>query len=293
MFGQERILAGHRLGGHVRLGLRAVTAAGVAVILASCGGSALGAGSRGSAASAPGKGAGVTGTSPVIAGTPAAMTGRPLAGKVVGIDPGHNGLNYANPAAIDRLIWNGRAWESCNTTGTTTDGGYTEALFNFQVAVDLRADLIAAGARVVMTRYGNNGIGPCVNQRAAIINAAHADAAIAIHADGGPPEGRGFAILEPVADGGNDAVIAPSARLGDDIRAALLAGTAIPPSDYDGVNGLKARDDLAGLNLTQVPTVLVEVGNMRNATDASLLTSAPFQQQVARALTSAIVRFLG
>ena len=143
-----------------------------------------------------------------------------------------------------------------------------------------------------MTRTSNNGVGPCVNQRAAIMNNAHASAAVAIHADGGPPDGRGFAILEPIADGTNDAVIAPSARLGDDIRAALRAGTAMPPSNYDGVNGLKARDDLAGLNLTRVPTVLVEVGNMRNATDAALLASAPFQQQVARALTTAIIRFL-
>jgi N-acetylmuramoyl-L-alanine amidase len=211
---------------------------------------------------------------------------------VVGIDPGHNGGNFTSQAIIDRKIWNGRAWEDCNTTGTATDGGYTEALFNFQVAGYLRADLIADGARVVMTRAGNNGVGPCVNQRAAIMNNAHANAAIAIHADGGPPDGRGFAILEPIADGANNAVVAPSARLGDDIRAALLTGTVMPASNYDGVDGFKARDDLAGLNLAQVPTVLIEVGNMRNATDASLLTSAPFQQQVARALTVAVIRFL-
>jgi N-acetylmuramoyl-L-alanine amidase len=212
---------------------------------------------------------------------------------VVGIDPGHNGGNFTNQAVIGRMIWNGRAWETCNTTGTATDGGYTEALFNFQVAGYLRADLIAAGARVVMTRASNSGVGPCVNQRAAIMNNAHADAAIAIHADGGPADGRGFAILEPIADGANDAVIAPSARLGDGVRAALLAETAMPASNYDGTNGLKARDDLAGLNLAQVPTVLIEVGNMRNGTDARLLTSAPFQQQVARALTTAIIQFLG
>jgi len=31
-----------------------------------------------------------------------------LAGKVVGIDPGHNGRNYADPSFINHLIWNGR-----------------------------------------------------------------------------------------------------------------------------------------------------------------------------------------
>jgi N-acetylmuramoyl-L-alanine amidase len=84
-----------------------------------------------------------------------------------------------------------------------------------------------------------------------------------------------------------------SGLLGEDVRARLLAGTVMPPSDYDGVNGFKARDDLAGLNLARVPTVLVEVGNMRNATDAALLTSASFQRQAAAALAAAMIDFLG
>jgi N-acetylmuramoyl-L-alanine amidase len=299
MSGLECVLAGQRLSRRVRLGF-GTAAAGVAVILSGCSAPALGVGTGGIPGSHPGAGSsgGKGGIVDGAGGAPghgtrqAGIARRPLAGLVVGIDPGHNGGNSTHQAIIDRQIWNGRAWENCNTTGTATDDGYTEAQFNFQVAVDLRADLTAAGARVVMTRASNNGVGPCVNQRAAIMNDAHVNAAIAIHADGGPPDGRGFAILEPIADGANNAVIAPSALLGDDIRAALLAGTVMPASNYDGVNGLKARDDLAGLNLTQVPTVLIEVGNMRNATDASLLISAPFQQQVARTLTTAIISFL-
>ena len=66
----------------------------------------------------------------------------PLAGKIVGVDPGHNGLNYANLAIIDSPIWNGRAYEPCNTTGTETDAGYTEAQYNWNVALYLQADLL-------------------------------------------------------------------------------------------------------------------------------------------------------
>src|SRR6185437_15248794 len=111
-----------------------------------------------------------------------------------------------------------------------------------------------------------------------------ANVAVDIHADGGPVSGRGFAVLEPVADGPNDTVISSSARFGADVRVAMLAGTSMPVSSYDGVDGINHRDDLAGLNLTKVPKILIEVGNMKNATDAGLLTSAKFQQQVARAL---------
>ncbi len=120
-----------------------------------------------------------------------ARPGKPLAGKIVGIDPGHNGGNGADPAYINAIIWNGRESETCDTTGTQTAAGYTEARFNFNVARYLRADLEAAGARVVMTRTNNHGVGPCVNRRARIIDNAHANVAIDIHADGGRPGGAG------------------------------------------------------------------------------------------------------
>ena len=217
---------------------------------------------------------------------------KPLAGIIVGIDPGHDGGNFDDPSYINRLIWNGREWETCDTTGTETDGGYTEAQFNFNVATFLRAGLQRDGARVVMTRTSNTGVGPCVNTRAQIINRAHANVAIDIHADGGPASGRGFTVLEPVADGPNDRVIGSSRRFGGDVRAAFLRMTTMPVSTYDGADGIAYRDDLAGLNLTTVPKVLVECGNMRNATDAALLTSVTFQKEIAGALAAAIVAFL-
>ena len=261
----------------------------VAALLAAVAAAATGCGTASAYADPPVAG----GThAPAAAAAAAAATPLPLAGETVGIDPGHNGRNYTDPSFLDRQVWNGRTPEDCDTTGTATDGGYTEALFNFQVAGYLRADLVRDGARVVMTRTSNNGIGPCVNQRAAIINASHADVAVDIHADGAPSWGRGFTVLEPVADGPNDGVIASSARLAADVRAAMLDGTAMPVSNYDGTDGTKLRDDLAGLNLTTVPKILIEAGNMKNPADAAMLTSAAFQQQVAAVLLRAIVMFL-
>jgi N-acetylmuramoyl-L-alanine amidase len=222
----------------------------------------------------------------------ASPTTAPLAGKVVGIDPGHNGNNYTDPTFLNHLIWNGRAQETCDTTGTETDGGYSEARFNFSVATFLTADLRAEGAKVVLTRTSNSGVGPCVTTRAQIIDRAHAGVAIDIHADGGPPGGRGFTVLEPVADGPNDRVIGASKTFGRDLLESYRAVTGMPLSTYDGVGGIALRTDLAGLNLTTVPKVLIECGNMRNATDAGLLVSTSFQRLAAKAFARAITRYL-
>jgi len=221
-----------------------------------------------------------------------AVGSEPLAGEVVGIDPGHNGLNYTAPGTIDQPVFNGTGSESCDTTGTATDSGYTEAQFNFNVATYLQSDLQAEGATVVLTRPNNQGVGPCVTTRAAIIDNAHANVAVDIHADGGPVNGRGFAVLEPTADGPNNAVIGSSSTFAALLRNAFAAGTPMPVSTYDGVDGLQPRNDLAGLNLTTVPKVLIECGNMRNATDAALLVTPAFQQQAAAAMAQAITQFL-
>ena len=221
-----------------------------------------------------------------------AVGSQPLAGEVVGIDPGHNGLNYSAPGIIDQPVFNGIGDETCDTTGTATDSGYSEAEFNFAVATYLAADLQAEGAAVVLTRQDNTGVGPCVTTRAAIINNAHADVAVDIHADGGPAGGRGFTVLEPTADGPNNGVITASSAFAATLRNAFAAGTPMPVSTYDGVDGLQPRNDLAGLNLTTVPKVLIECGNMRNATDAGLLVTAAFQQAAAAAMAQAITTFL-
>jgi len=66
----------------------------------------------------------------------------------------------------------------------------------------------------------------------------------------------------------------------------------MPISNYDGTDGIAFRDDLAGLNLTIVPKVLIACGNMRNATDAALLVTSDFQRLAATALAQAITEFL-
>jgi len=150
------------------------------------------------------------------------------------LDPGHNGGNGAHPAEINRQVPAGRGQtKPCNTTGTSTNAGYPEAAYTFDVATRLAAVLRAAGAQVVLTRGDNNGVGPCIDRRAGIANDAGADVAISVHADGGPAGGRGFHVIEPaLVKGYTEPIVEPSARLGAALHTAFEAGTGMPVSNY-------------------------------------------------------------
>jgi N-acetylmuramoyl-L-alanine amidase len=217
----------------------------------------------------------------------------PLHGKTVVIDPGHNGRNWAHPAEINRLVDAGTLRKACDTTGAETTGGYPEAAHNLDVARRLARILRAQGARVILTRTTNDGWGPCITVRAAVGNRADADLAISIHADGGPTDGRGFHVAYPPSIAGltND-IAAASRRLARAVRDAFRAGTGEPVSNYAGSAGLDVRPDLGGLNLSDVPKVLIETGNMRNAADARRLEAPAYREREARALARGIAGFL-
>lgn len=217
---------------------------------------------------------------------------RPLAGTVVAIDPGHNQHNFEHLAQISQLVPAGGFRKACDTTGTQTADGYSEAAYNLDVATRLARVLRTAGATVVLTRNAHTPWGPCINERAAIGNRAHADAAISIHADGGPVAGRGFEVIYPPDRGITRRIALTSARLALDVRNAYAAGTGMPYATYVGTDGLDVRSDLGGLNLSTVPKVFIETGNMRNAADAALLESSAFRQRAAAAIASGLERFL-
>jgi N-acetylmuramoyl-L-alanine amidase len=229
----------------------------------------------------------------LAAGTTAGSATGPLAGKTVAIDPGHDGGNAAHASEIARLVNAGTLMKACDTAGTETGDGYTEAAYNLDVALRLARLLRVAGAHVVLTRTTNTGWGPCITERAAIGNRVHADAAISIHADGGPASGRGFHVIyPPPIPHLTDDIAASSKRLAVAVRAAFRRGTGEPYATYIGTDGLDVRSDLGGLNLSDVPKVFVETGNMKNATDAARLESAAYRQREAGALANGIEAFL-
>jgi N-acetylmuramoyl-L-alanine amidase len=208
---------------------------------------------------------------------------------IVFLDPGHNG---ANDASISRQVPTGRGGtKDCQASGTTTPDGYPEHTFTWEVVLRIRAMLSQLGVRTAMSRGNDNALGPCVDERAAMANALRPNAIVSIHADGGPPSGRGFHVnysAPPL----NQAQAGPSVQFAKVMRDQLQA-SGIPPANYIGQDGLYGRADLAGLNLAQYPSVLVELGNMKNPADDALITSPEGRQKYAAAVVKGIAAYLG
>ncbi len=217
-----------------------------------------------------------------------------LAGKVIVIDPGHNGANAKHPEIINKQVDVINGHKPCNTTGTSTNDNYAEHAYTWDVSRRLVKILRAEGAKVILTRPNDTGVGPCVDVRAKIANRAHADASLSIHGDGAPAKDHGFHVIEPaVLKGHNDEVQPVSLKLGRKIRDAYHAGTGIPFANYIGSgNGLNVRSDLGGLNVAKVPAVMIEAGNMRNAGDAAKMKSPAQRQKMAEALAKGLADFL-
>ncbi|CAL9430490.1 N-acetylmuramoyl-L-alanine amidase [Streptomyces sp. enrichment culture] len=220
-----------------------------------------------------------------------------LKGKVVVIDPGHNPGNFRHTAEINRKVDIGTGRKECDTTGTSTDDGYTEAKFTLDVAHRLRTLLQQQGATVRLTHNADRPYGPCIDERARIGNEARADAVVSIHADGSGTGNRGFHVILPAAvhQGAADTrpIVGPSRDLGERIAGTFVRVTGSAPSNYVGDGtGLVTREDLGGLNLSTVPKVFIECGNMRDSKDAALLTSDAWRQKAARGISEGIVSFL-
>lgn len=221
--------------------------------------------------------------------SPASAAPANIAGMIVFLDPGHNG---SNDSSISRQVPTGRGGtKNCQESGTSTNDGYPEHTFTWETTLRIRQALTALGVRTAMSRGNDTGLGPCVDERAAMANSLKPNAIVSIHADGGPPTGRGFHVLyssPPL----NQAQAGPSVQFAQVMRDQLQA-SGLVPSTYVGTNGLNPRSDIAGLNLAQYPSILVELGNMKNPADVSLITSPEGRQKYADAVVRGIAGFLG
>ena len=239
----------------------------------------------------------------ILAGTVTAPTGlaspaspglidlRPLAGLVIALDPGHQ-LGNGDPrfsTQMSQTKFNGNAVKGCNTTGTETPSGYPESTFTWKVALRVKHRLEHQGATVRMTRPDNSPDmwGPCVWKRGAFGTKVGADFEVSIHGDGAPASGRGFFIYTPaLIEGWTDDIAASSLRAAHRMHDAMVAAGATSSTYISG--GIATTPEMTTLNFSDIPIVLIEMGNMRNAQEAAVMETSMGQARYARWLVAGI-----
>ncbi len=176
-----------------------------------------------------------------------------LADKLIVVDAGHGG----------------------SATGART-AGICEKDCTLGIALRLRAELEACGARVIMTR--TNDIDVSLNERCRMGNELGADLFLSIHNDSN--ERSNSASGTSTYFHGSES---SSRALATCVQHAVMAITGLPSRGVLS-DTVMYNSGFAVLRGSSMPAVLCEVAYINNQTDRRKLVDAQFQQRVARAM---------
>ncbi|GAA3695375.1 hypothetical protein GCM10022238_09450 [Gordonia hankookensis] len=226
-------------------------------------------------------------------------TGTVLAGKTIFLDPGHQGGSAGHQ--LNAQVPDGRGGKKdCQTSGATGVNGAQEHTVNWQITQLVKAGLESQGARVVLSRPDDTGWGGCVDQRAAAASRSGAAVAVSLHADstsaGSDGSKKGFHMIVPqlpVPDGTVSRVQGGEGRKASSAMRDAFVKAGFPEANYAGVTkGLQTRSDIAAVNLTKVPAVFIEMGNLSNPAEAASLSGKDGQLKYAMAVTDGILDYV-
>ena len=173
-----------------------------------------------------------------------------------------------------------KIWIDAGHGGTDSGayaGGVAEKEVTLSICLYLEARLEQAGMTVEMTR--RTDVYESVMARAAMANDWNGDLFVSVHANAAQSTAAtGTEVLSYDLDGA-------SGRLAADIVQAIASQLGLKN------RGVKVRRDLAVINATNMPAVLVETAFLTNASDRALLTGQP--KAFADAIAAGIFQYLG
>ncbi len=231
-----------------------------------------------------------TDPAPAIADPPADLTNHRTNGRngyVIVIDPGHQAKGNSAQEPVGPGASETKAKVSSGTASRF--GGKAEYVVNLEVALKLRKELLSRGYTVVMTRTGHN-VDISNVERAQIANNVNADAFVRLHCNGSENASvRGIGIYyQSASNPYNGAMYAEAKAL---CSALLKNMTARTGSNADG-KGLFERDNYTGINWSNVPGALVEMGYMTNEEEDRLLQDDAYQTKLVLGIADGIDEFL-
>lgn len=217
------------------------------------------------------------------AGKEDGQSGPERKGILVALDPGHQGWNVdmsdVEPNAPGSDIMKTKA-----TAGTSGQySGIPEFQLNLDIACMVRDRLLEQGYDVIMTREDNE-TAISNAERAVLANDSKADIAIRIHANGSEdPGANGALVLIGSAENPYvGSLYDSSVRLGTAILDAYCAGTGMQNL------GIQTNDTMTGINWSQIPVVILEMGFMTNEQDDLNMADAGYRARMADGIVNGI-----
>lgn len=204
----------------------------------------------------------------------------PLAGIKIGIDPGHQARANNEKETIAPDSSETKAKVSSGTRGTAS--GVYEYIVNLDVSLALADALKELGAEVLMTRQTHD-VDISNQQRAIMMNDWGADAVLRIHCNGSTDSsvhGMGMYVRKTGACAEESYALAE--YLGEAMRSFTNAK----------LSGPYRRDTYTGLNWSQVPCVLVEMGYMSNRDEDLLLSDPEYQEKLVLGMAYGIIEYI-
>lgn len=207
---------------------------------------------------------------------------------LIALDPGHQGpsvdMSAKEPNAPGSDVMKAKA--TSGTAGKFTGVGEYE--LNLSIAKQVRGQLESLGYRVIMTREDNETAISNM-ERANLANEAGADVSIRLHANGSEDSGTNGALA--LVGSQNNAYVgglySDSYRLATSVLDSYCAATGMKNL------GVQGNDTMTGINWSQVPVMILEMGFMSNESDDRNMQDASYQANMVRGIVQGIEDYFG
>ena len=208
-------------------------------------------------------------------------------GYVVVLDAGHQGNGAdseqepVGPGASEM-----KARDSGGTQGVS---GYPEYALNLEMALRLRTELENRGYTVILTRDSND-VRISNRERAAVANDNGADVFLRIHANG-DEDSSVYGALSMATSLENPYVSPDLSQQSQNFAQTLIDGFCEATGAYN--RGVMLTDSMSGLNWSQVPCAIIEMGFMSNPEEDAKMQTEEYQEQMTQGLANGIDWYLG
>lgn len=202
------------------------------------------------------------------------------------IDPGHQSIYNSGREPLGPGSYETKANMTYGTSGVTT--GIPEYQLNLDVSLLLEEELIKRGYNVELTRRSNE-VDLTNIDRTEIANNLDADAYVRIHANGSNnPHASGMMTICQTANNPYNSHIAAQCKLLSTYILDAMVSSTGAVKEY-----VWETDTMSGINWSNVPVTIVEMGYMTNPEEDLKLADPNYQIKIVDGIANGIDQFFG